>query len=191
MRNTSGILSRINRISFCGAAAVVAAGLTLAAAPTARAAASVDFNGGLTDFTSNFSQNHDADPRTNMGFGATAGVQDQAGPSSGGGLTATGASIDTTVLYTPAKAQLTDGLTHSVSTFVTAVSGLASGDKHLQTGFIIGPNSSFNGENPGDANNPNTQPTAFISARLLGDNHVEFQSKNIGAGTSTNSNLAP
>jgi len=181
----SGILvGVVGRVSF--AAAVVAAGLMLAAAPLARAAVSVNFNGGPTDFTNNFSQNHDGAVTTNIVFGATSGVQDQPGPSSGGGLTATGASIDTTILYTPAKAQLTDGLTHSVSAFVTAVSGLATGDKHLQTGFIIGPNSSFNGENP-----PTAQPTAFISTRLLGDNHVEFQSKDIGAGTSTNTNIAP
>jgi hypothetical protein len=170
---------------------VLAGVMVVAAAPSARAAVSTNFNNGPTDYTNNFTQNHDADPRTNIGFGATSGVQDQAGPANGGGLTATGPSIDTSVLFKNAKAQLTDGLAHSVSTFVTATPGMGSGDKQLQLGFIIGPNSSFNGENPGDVNNPNTQPTAFISARLLGDSHVEFQSKNIGSGTSTNSNLAP
>jgi len=175
--------------AFFGAAAVIAA--LSATSPRALGDASANFNGGATDYSNNFTQEHDADPRTNITFGAASGVQDQPGPSAGGGLTASGASIDTTVIYKNAKAALTDGTSHTVSTFVTAVSGLAAGDKHLQLGFIIGPNSSFNGENPGDTNNPNTQPTAFITARLLGDNHVEFQSKNLGTGTSQLGNLGP
>jgi hypothetical protein len=182
-------LGRRTSLALSGVAAVVAA--LSAASPTALADVSTNFNGGATDYSNNFTQNHDGDPRSNIVFGATSGVQDQGGSAAGGGLTATGASIDTTVIYKNAKATLTDGTTHTVSTFVTAVAGLATGDKHLQLGFIIGPNSSFNGENPPDTNNPNLQPTAFISARLLGDNHVEFQSKNLALSTATTGNVAP
>src|SRR2546423_1848482 len=86
------------RSSFALWGAAVIATLS-AASPHAMADASTTFNGGATDDSNNFTQNHDADPRTNIGFGASSGVQDQPGPSAGGGLTASGASIDTTVIY--------------------------------------------------------------------------------------------
>jgi MYXO-CTERM domain-containing protein len=103
-------------------------------------------------------------------------------------LSATGGvAIDTSAIYTPQLWTLPDGLPHSVSTFVTVTAGLASGDKQLQLGFINATNSSFNGENP-----PNANPTAFISARFLGNNTVEFQAKDIGGSTAgtTGTNVA-
>jgi len=141
----------------------------------------VDFSGGATDLTNNFYQNQDNTVKTDFKFGATSGVQ------GGAGLSATGAALDGTLVYTPTKWTLTDGQTHTVSAFVTAVSGLAVGDKHLQIGFLNGANTSFNGENPPNGSFPNIQPQGFISARLLGDNELEFQTKAIGGGTVSSS----
>jgi MYXO-CTERM domain-containing protein len=151
----------------------------------------VNFNGGATDFTNNFSQNHDGTVTTDLKFGAASGVKDQPGPAAGGGVFITGGvAIDTSAIYTPTLWTLPDGLPHTVSTFVTVTSGLASGDKQLQMGFINGTSSSFNGENPPNASFPNLQPTGFITARFLGNNNVELQTKNIGAGTASAGNLA-
>ncbi len=59
-----------------------------------------------------------------------------------------------------------------MSEYVTAVSGLGSGDKPLQIGYLS-PTST--GLNTG---------FSFISARILGNNTVEFQSDNGGVATS-------
>ena len=154
------------------------AALIVCASPLAQAGVLVNFNGGATDFTNNFVQNHDGAITTNIGFNPTSGVKDQPGPAAGGGLSATGASIDTSVVYTPTVWTLPDGQPHSASAFVTATAGLGSGDKQLQAGFINATNASFNGENPPAAN-----PTGFISVRFLGNNSAELQIKNIGGST--------
>jgi MYXO-CTERM domain-containing protein len=165
-----------------------AAALIVCASPVVKAGVLVNFNT-PTDFT-NFNQNHDGTPTANFVYNPVGGVQDQPGPLAGGGLSATGAGIDTSVVYTPQLWTLPDGLPHTVSTFVTVTAGEAAGDKQLQMGFINGTNTSFNGENPPNATFPNLQPTGFISARFLGNNNVEIQTKNIGAGTASVGNQA-
>jgi hypothetical protein len=175
----------------CVGSLMLAAAAVLGVGPSAHAGVSVNFNGGATDYTNNFSQNHDGTPQTNFVFGAAAGVKDQPGPSAGGGLTVTGPGVDDTSVYNQMKWTLSDGQVHTVSTMVTAVSGLGSGDKAIQLGFLSGPNSSFNGEDPPNNTFPNLQPTAFLSARLLGNNHIEFQTKASPGGAAAAGNATP
>src|SRR6202022_1198942 len=86
----------------------------------------VDFNTSATDFTSNFTiHNNNGANNTSRAWGAGLGVQDQPGPAAGGGVQSTGGvAIDSTAVYTPAKVNLSDGQVHTMSEYVTAVSGL-------------------------------------------------------------------
>jgi hypothetical protein len=56
---------------------------------------------------------------------------------------------------------------------VTAVSGLGTGDKSLPLGFLSPTSTGFNAG------------FSFISARILGNDTVEFQSANGGAAVSS------
>jgi hypothetical protein len=136
----------------------------------------LDFNAAATDFTSNFTvQNNGGANATSLSWGGAFGVQDQAGQAAGGGVQSSGSvAIDSTAIYTPSKVNLSDGLVHTASAFVTAVTGLGTGDKPLQIGFLSPTSVGFNaGSN-------------YISARILGDNSVEFQSANGGTAASSN-----
>jgi hypothetical protein len=137
---------------------------------------SINFNTAATDFTSNFTvYNNGGANATSLAWGAAFGVQDQPGPAAGGGLQSSGSvAIDSTAVYTPSKVNLSDGLVHTISEYVTAVSGLGTGDKPLQIGWLSPTSTGFNGG------------FSFISARILGNNSVEFQSANGGGATSTN-----
>jgi hypothetical protein len=136
----------------------------------------VDFNTAATDFTSNFTvTNNGGATGTNLAWGAGFGVQDQPGPAAGGGVQSSGSvAIDTTAAYTPSKVNLADGQVHTMSAYVTAVSGLGTGDKSLQLGFLAAGSTNFNAG------------FSFISARILGNDTVEFQSANGGTAVSTN-----
>jgi hypothetical protein len=136
----------------------------------------LDFNTAATDFTSNFSVRNNSGAGSNpLAWGAALGVQDQTGPAAGGGVQSSGSvAIDTTALYTPSKVNLADGQVHTLSEYVTAVSGLGAGDKSLQLGFLAPTSTNFNGG------------FSFISARILGNGTVEFQSANGGTAVSTN-----
>jgi hypothetical protein len=136
----------------------------------------LDFNSTATDFTSNFTvHNNNGANATSLSWGAAFGVQDQAGPAAGGGVQSSGSvAIDSTAIYTPSKVNLSDGLVHTALAFVTAVSGLGTSDKPLQIGFLSPTSVGFNASNN------------FISARILGNNTVEFQSANGGTAVSTN-----
>ena len=69
---------------------------------------------------------------TSLAWGAGYGVQDQPGPAAGGGVQSSGGvAIDSTAIYTPSKVNLSDGQVHTLSEYVTAVSGLGTGDKPL------------------------------------------------------------
>jgi hypothetical protein len=134
----------------------------------------LDFNAAATVFTSDFTvHNNGGANATSLSWGAAFGVQDQAGPSAGGGVESSGGvAIDSTAIYTPTKVNLSDGLVHTASEFVTAVSGLGTGDKPLQVGFLSPTSVGFNAGN------------SFISARILGNDTVEFQSANGGTAVS-------
>src|SRR4029077_12558517 len=111
---------------------------------------------------------------TSLAWGATFGIQDQPGPSAGGGVQSSGGvAIDTTAVYTASKVHLADGQVHTLSEYVTAVSGLGTGDKPLQIGYLAPTSTGFN------------TGFSFISARILGNNTVEFQYANGGTATST------
>jgi hypothetical protein len=127
-----------------------------------------DFNAAASDFTSNFTVfNNGGANNTSVTWGAALGVQDQTGPANGGGLqSAASVAIDSTAIYTPSKVNLSDGQVHTMSMYTTAVSGLNTGNKPLQLGYLA-PNST--GFNAG---------FSFISARILGNNSVEFQYDN-------------
>src|SRR5262249_18766004 len=124
-----------------------------------------DFNAAATDFTSNFTVfNNGGANNTSLAWGAGLGVKDQPGPAAGGGVQSSGGvAIDSTAIYTPSKVNLGDGLVHTLSEYVTAVSGLGSGNKPLQIGYLSPTSVGFNAGN------------SFISARILGNNTVEFQ----------------
>ena len=72
----------------------------------------------------------------------------------------------TTAVYTPSNVNLADGQVHTLSEYVTAVSGLGTGDKPLQLGYLAPASTGFNAG------------FSFISARILGNNSVEFQYDN-------------
>jgi hypothetical protein len=134
----------------------------------------VDFNSGAASFTSNFKvYNHGGANNTSLAWGATFGVNDHAGGTAGGGVQTTASvSIDSTAVYTPSKVNLSDGLVHTMSEYVTAVP-LGTGSKPLQIGFLSPTSTGFN------------NGFSFISARILGNRTVEFQSANGGIATST------
>src|SRR5262249_31619225 len=83
-----------------------------------------------------------------------------------------GVAIDTTAVYTPSRVNLSDGQVHTLSEYVTAVSGLGSGDKPLQLGYLSPASTGFN---PG---------FSFISARIPGNGTLEFQPANGGTAAS-------
>jgi hypothetical protein len=152
-------------------------GATSASFTITTSAISVNFNAGANTFTSNFTlYNNGGANNTSLSWGAAFGVQDQAGPAAGGGVQSGGSvAIDTTAVYTPATVNLSDGQVHTVSMYVTAVSGLSSGDKPLQIGFLSPTSTGFNAG------------FSFISARILGNNTAEFQYDNgTSPATSTN-----
>src|SRR5262249_10133979 len=123
-----------------------------------------DFNAAATDFTSLFTvTNNGGANGTSLAWGAGLGVQDQPGPAAGGVQSSGAVAIDSTATYTPSKVNLADGQVHTLSEYVTAVAGLGTGDKPLQLGFLAPTSVGFNAGN------------SFISARILGNNTVEFQ----------------
>jgi hypothetical protein len=133
-----------------------------------------DFNAGSASFTSSFTVvNNGGANNTSLAWGAAFGVQDQPGPAAGGGLQSSGGvAVDSTAVYTPFKVNLADGNVHTLSEYVTAVTGLGTSDKPLQIGFLSPTSVGFNAAN------------SFISARILGNDAVEFQSANGGTAVS-------
>jgi hypothetical protein len=127
-----------------------------------------DFNSGAGSFTSNFTVNNNGGANsTSLAWGAGFGVQDQPGPTDGGGVQSSGGvAIDSTAIYTPSKVNLGDGQVHTLSEYVTAVAGLGTGDKSLQLGYLSALSAGFNAG------------FSFISARILGNDTVEFQYDN-------------
>src|SRR5262249_57953375 len=79
---------------------------------------------------------------TALNWNATAGIGDQAGGATGGGIV--GTSTDETAVYTPTTFNLSDGAVHTVSEFVTAAARPA-GDRTLQIGFLTSRTAGFNG----------------------------------------------
>ncbi len=140
------------------------------------ATAFVNFNATATTFTSQFALNNQGNPAgtTNVIWGSAYGVDDQTGATAGGGVSSTGGGADQTAIYIPTTFNLSDGLIHTVSEFVTAPAGTGSGDKLLQIGFISASTSGFNSN------------FSFISARILGNKTVEFQSNNGSSSISVN-----
>jgi hypothetical protein len=139
-----------------------------------------DFNTAASTFTSNYTvYNNGGANNTSLVWGAAFGVNDQASSAAGGGVqTTAGVAIDTTAVYTPSKVNLSDGAVHMLSEYVTAVSGLTASNKSLQLGYLAPNSTGFNtGFN-------------FISARILGNDTVEFQYAN-GAGAVSTNNAAP
>jgi hypothetical protein len=136
----------------------------------------VNFNAGSTTFTSNFKvYNNGGANATSLTWGATFGVNDQSGGAAGGGVQTTASvAIDETAVYTPSTVNLSDGMVHTISAYVTAVTGLTNGNKPLQIGYLSPTSTGFNAG------------FSFISARILGNNTVEFQSANGGTAVSTN-----
>jgi hypothetical protein len=116
---------------------------------------------------------------TSLAWGSAVGISDQPGPAAGGGVQSTGGvAIDSTAIYTGATVNLSDGQVHTFSEFVTAVSGLGTGDKPLQIGYLAPTSTGFNAG------------FSFISARILGNNSVEFQYDNgTSPATSTHNTL--
>ena len=131
---------------------------------------SINFNTGAASFTGNFKvYNNGGAEQRHLAWGAAFGVEDQPGPAAGGGVESSGSvSIDSTAVYTPSKVNLSDGKVHTISEYVTAVSGLGTGDKPLQIGWLAPTSTGFNAG------------FSFISARILGNNTVEFQYDNGG-----------
>jgi hypothetical protein len=151
------------------------AGATSSAFSIAASTSIVDnFNTAATDFTSKFTVYSALGAHnTSLAWGASVGVQDQPGPAAGGGVESTGGvAIDSTAVYTPARINLSDGQVHTISEYVTAVNGLGTGDKPLQIGFLSPTSTNFNAG------------SSFISARILGNGTVEFQSDNGGTAAS-------
>ncbi len=144
---------------------------------TAVTGVNINFNAGASTFTSNFTlYNNGGANNTSLSWGAAFGVQDQPGPAAGGGVQSSGSvAIDATAIYTPSTVNLSDSQIHTLSEYVTAVSGLGSGDKPLQVGFLAPTSTGFNAG------------FSFISAHILGNNTVEFQYDN-GASPATSTN---
>jgi hypothetical protein len=134
----------------------------------------INFNSGASSFTSNFKlYNNGGANATSLIWGAASGIEDQPGPAAGGGVqTSSGIAVDITAVYTPSKINLSDGQVHTASEYVTAVAGLGSGDKPLQIGWLAPSSTGFNAG------------FSFISARILGNDTVEFQYDNGGTATS-------
>jgi hypothetical protein len=135
-----------------------------------------NFNSGASSFTSNFKvYNNGGANATSLSWGAAFGVQDQPGPAAGGGVESSGGvAIDTTAVWTPSVVNLSDGQIHTISEYVTAISGAGTGDKPLQIGWLAPKSTGFNAG------------FSFISARILGNNSAEFQYANGGSAKSLN-----
>jgi hypothetical protein len=139
----------------------------------------IDFNTEATDFTANFAVNQQGAPGgTAMNWNGTTGVHDGSGGAADGGVLVTGSNIDQTAVFTATPFTLADGNQHVVSIFVTAAAGLGSGDRH-QVGFVTTPTSGLNAN------------YSFLSARLFGDESIEFQYNNGGTAQSSLRTAAP
>jgi hypothetical protein len=146
---------------------------------TIGATAFIDFNTEATDFTANFAVNQSGNPGgTAMNWNATAGVHDGTGGAAGGGVLVTGSNVDQTAVFTATPFTLADGNQHVVSLFVTAATGLAAGDRH-QVGFVTTPTSGLNAN------------FSFLSARVFGDESIEFQYANGSTAVSSLHTAAP
>jgi uncharacterized repeat protein (TIGR01451 family) len=178
---TTATATAVNGVATFGGLALSAAGTyTLAASDGTLSATSnsftvsagtsvyVDFNTAATDFTSRFTvYNNGGANATSIAWGAGLGVADQTGSAAGGGIQSSGGvAIDSTAVYTPSRVNLGDGQVHTLSAYVTAVSGLGTGDKSLQLGYLLPTSTGFNAG------------FSFISARILGNDTVEFQYDN-------------
>jgi hypothetical protein len=127
----------------------------------------LDFNTAATDFTSNFAvHNNNGANATSLSWGAAFGIKDNSGAAGGGVESSGSVAIDSTAIYTPSQVNLSDGQVHTLSEYVTAVSGLGTGDKPLQIGYLSPTSTGFNAG------------FSFISARILGNDSVEFQYDN-------------
>ena len=135
------------------------------------ASAFVNFNTEATDFTAQFATNEQPNDPAALFWGAAAGVDDQSGGAAGGGVNLL-QGTDETANYTPTTFNLSDGNPHTVSIFLTAASGLGTGDRN-QLGFITSSTASFNSNN------------SFISARIYGDDSINFQYCNGPGGATT------
>jgi predicted outer membrane repeat protein len=131
------------------------------------ATAFVNFNDGAADFTSQFNRNVNAGSAV-MSWNATAGIDDQTNTTPGGGIAIANGPSDETAVYAPTTFNLSDGNVHTVSMFLTAAAGLGQFDRN-QIGFVVGANGEFNGG------------YSFISARIYGNDTIQFQTCN-GAG---------
>jgi hypothetical protein len=126
-----------------------------------------DFNTAATDFSSNFTvHNNNGANNTSLTWGSGFGIKDQSGAAGGGVESSGSVAIDSTAIYTPSQVNLSDGQVHTLSEYVTAVSGLGTGDKSLQLGYLSPTSTGFNAG------------FSFISARILGNDTVEFQYDN-------------
>jgi hypothetical protein len=150
----------------------------------------LNFNPSSSTFTNNFTvANASSGANATIAWGSTLGVNDQSGGAAGGGVQSTdnNSTIDWTMDYTPpapnpSTVNLSDGLVHTISEFynVSTYTGIGSGDKPLQLGFLAPGFTEFNANN------------AFVSARVLGNKTVEFQSDNgAGQGAVSNYNTTP
>jgi hypothetical protein len=143
----------------------------------------VNFNNGASTFTNgNSTAPFNLNSQTGSGglsWNGTAGVDDGDLLTPGGGITvASGTASDQSAVYTPTSVSLADGAVHVASIFVTAASGLGAGDRN-QLGFITSPTGAFN-------NN-----FSFVSARIYGNDTVQFQDANGGASTTVGPVVTP
>ena len=152
----------------------------------------LNFNNASTDFTNNFTVNvalahaNNGNPNS-ITWGSNFGINDNTGGTVDGGIQSsnfvtvnnhtTSSTIDWTMDYAPTSGpstvNLADGQVHTLSEFynVSTYTGIGSGDKSIQLG-LLGPGSTeFN-------SSTSTVLESFISARVLGDKSVEFQSEN-------------
>jgi hypothetical protein len=147
----------------------------------------VNFNNGASTFTNGnstapFNLNYQTgNAGSNLGFSwaGTAGVDDGDLLTPLGGLTVAGGhASDESAVYTPTSVSLADDAVHTASIFVTAAAGLGAGDRN-QLGFVNSPTGAFN-------NN-----FSFISARIYGNDTVQFQDGNGGASTTIGPVVTP
>ncbi len=139
---------------------------------TIGATAFVNFNTESTDFTAQFAVNQTGVAGgTSLNWNATAGIDDQSGGTAGGGVKVSAASTDETAVYTPTTFSLSDGNPHTISIFLTAAGGLNTNDRN-QLGFLTSSTAGLNGG------------FSFISARIYGNDSINFQYDN-GTATAT------
>ncbi len=133
-----------------------------------------NFNTEATDFTANFATNlSGVAGGTSLNSVGTAGIDDQTAGAAGGGVqTSSGASSDETAVYTATTFNLSDDNPHTISLFLTAAGHLNTGDRQ-QLGFLTSSTSGLNSN------------FSFISARIYGDDSINFQYNNGGANATT------